>query len=93
MGCKTVWAPSYLSLLTAIIGSVFCIVITFGNLMIVIAVLKDPLKKLRSPFNYFVANLAVADLIVGSVSMPIGIYNHTLEYLKTKPDILKRVLL
>ena len=91
VGCKTVWAPSYLSLLTAIIGGVFCIVITFGNLMIVIAVLKDPLKKLRSPFNYFVANLAVADLIVGSVSMPIGIYNHTLEYLKTKPDILKRV--
>lgn len=59
--------------------------------MIVIAVVKDPLKKLRSPFNYFVANLAVADLIVGIVSMPIGIYNHTLEYLKTKPDILKRV--
>ena len=89
--CKNVWAPSYLSLLTAIIGSVFCIVITFGNLMIVIAVVKDPLKKLRSPFNYFVVNLAVADLIVGIVSMPIGIYNHTLEYLKTKPDVLKRV--
>ena len=91
VGCKNVWAPSYLSLLTAIVGSVFCIVIALGNLMIVIAVVKDPLKKLRSPFNYFVANLAVADLIVGIVSMPIGIYNHTLEYLKTKPDILKRV--
>ena len=91
VGCKNVWAPSYLSLLTAIIGSVFCIVITLGNLMIVIAVVKDPLKKLRSPFNYFVVNLAVADLIVGIISMPIGIYNHTLEYLKTKPDVLKRV--
>ena len=91
VGCKNVWAPSYLSLLTAIIGSVFCIVITLGNLMIVIAVVKDPLKKLRSPFNYFVINLAVADLIVGIISMPIGIYNHTLEYLKTKPDVLKRV--
>ena len=91
VGCKNVWAPSYLSLLTAIIGSVFFIVITLGNLMIVIAVVKDPLKKLRSPFNYFVINLAVADLIVGIISMPIGIYNHTLEYLKTKPDVLKRV--
>ena len=91
VGCKNVWAPSYLSLLTAIIGSVFCIVITLGNLMIVIAVVKDPLKKLRSPFNYFVINLAAADLIVGIISMPIGIYNHTLEYLKTKPDVLKRV--
>ena len=91
VGCKNVWAPNYLSLLTAIIGSVFCIVITLGNLMIVIAVVKDPLKKLRSPFNYFVVNLAVADLIVGIISMPIGIYNHTLEYLKTKPDVLKRV--
>ena len=91
VGCKNVWAPSYLSLLTAIIGSVFCIVITVGNLMIVIAVVKDPLKKLRSPFNYFVVNLAAADLIVGIVTMPIGIYNHTLEYLKTKPDLLKKV--
>ena len=83
--CKDVWAPSYLSLLSAIIGVIFCLVITVGNLMIITAVAVDPLKKLRSPFNYFVVNLAVADLIVGIISMPIGIYHHSQEYLMKLP--------
>ena len=52
----------------------FCLVITVGNLMVIIVVVVDPLKQLRSLFNYFVVNLAVADLIVGTISMPIAIY-------------------
>ena len=83
--CRSVWAPSHLSLLSAIIGAVFCLAITAGNLIIITAVAVDPLKKLRSPFNYFVVNLAVADLIVGIISMPIGIYHHSQEYLRKEP--------
>ena len=60
--CKGVWSPSYLSLLSTIISVAFCLVITVGNLMVVVVVVVDPLKKLRSLFNYFVVNLAVADL-------------------------------
>ena len=86
--CKKVWPPSYLSLLTVITAAIFCLVITMGNLMVVIAVIINPLKKLRSPFNYFVINLAVADLIVGIISMPIGIYLHVLEYLKQISNFL-----
>ena len=86
--CKKVWPPSYLSLLTVIIAAIFCLVITMGNLMVVIAVIINPLKKLRSPFNYFVINLAVADLIVGIISMPIGIYVHILEHLKQISNFL-----
>ena len=82
--CKSVWAPSYLSLLSVILGTVLCLLITVGNLIIITAVAVDPLKKLRSPFNYFVVNLAVADLIVGIISMPIGIYHHSQEYLGKK---------
>ena len=82
--CKSVWAPSYLSLLSVILGTVLCLLITAGNLIIITAVAVDPLKKLRSPFNYFVVNLAVADLIVGIISMPIGIYHHSQEYLGKK---------
>ena len=88
MDCKKVWPPSYLSLLTVVIAAIFCLVITMGNLLVVIAVIINPLKKLRSPFNYFVINLAVADLIVGIISMPIGIYLHILEYLKQISDFL-----
>ena len=83
--CGDVWAPSYLSLLFTIVGAVFCLIITVGNLMIIVAVVVDPLKKLRYPFNYFVVNLAVADLIVGMISMPFGLYTHSQEYLKKKP--------
>ena len=82
--CANIWAPSYLSLLTAVFASAFSLVITIGNTMIIAAVLINPFKKLRSTFNYFVVNLAVADLIVGTISMPIGIYLHSLEFLKKK---------
>ena len=83
--CKDIWAPTYLSLLSLVIGAVFCLVITVGNLTIITAVAVDPLKKLRSLFNYFVVNLAVADLIVGLISMPIGIYYLSQEYLRKRP--------
>ena len=86
--CSEAWPPSYLSLLTIIISVMFCLVITMGNFMILILVIINPLKKLRSPFNYFVVNLAVADLIVGMISMPVTIYFHVLEYLKKKSDAL-----
>ena len=48
--------------------------------MVVVVVVVDPLKKLRSLFNYFVVNLAVADLIVGTISFPIGIHYILQEY-------------
>ena len=86
--CRDIWAPSYLSLLTIFITVAFCLVITVGNLSIIIAVVVNPLKKLRSPFNYFITNLALADLIVGIISMPIAIYIHVLEYLKKISDVL-----
>ena len=82
--CKDVWAPSYLSLLSTIVSVAFCLVITVGNLMVIIVVVMDPLGKLRSLFNYFVVNLAAADLIVGMISMPIAIYYLLQEYFGRK---------
>ena len=84
--CKDVWAPSYLSLLSTIISVAFCLVITVGNLMVIIVVVVDPLKQLRSLFNYFVVNLAVADLIVGTISMPIAIHYLLQEYFGRRPN-------
>ena len=82
--CECEWPPSNLSLLTAVFAGTFCLVISTGNTMIIAAVVINPLKKLHSTFNYFVVNLAVADLIVGSISMPIGVYLHSREYLIKK---------
>ena len=37
----------------------------FGNLLVVIAIVKDPYKELKTIPNYLILNLAVCDLIVG----------------------------
>ena len=66
----------------------FCLVITLGNVIIVIVVVINPLETLRSTFSYVVVNLAVADLIVGIISMHITIYFHVLEYWENKSDAL-----
>ena len=89
--CNKMWAPNYISLLSIFISVVFCLVITLGNVIIVIVVVIDPLETLRSTFSYVVINLAVADLIVGIISMPITIYFHALEYLENTSDALSLI--
>ena len=86
--CIKTWPPSYLSLITTVIAAMFCLVTTAGNAMIITAVVIDPLKKLRTLFNYFVVNLSVADLIVGIVCMPAAINFHILEYLRKKAGFI-----
>ena len=51
-----------------------CMTTVPGNLLVVMAVFIDPNKDLRSPFMYFVANLAMADLLVGLVTDPVSAY-------------------
>lgn len=62
--------------------------ITLGNVIIVIEVVINPLETLRSTFSYVVVNLAVADLIVGIISMHITLYFHVLKYWENKSDAL-----
>ena len=71
-----VWAPKPLSHFSAISSLLLCLVITCGNSLIVLAVVVDPLKKLRNPFSYFLINLAVSDLLVGLVTMPVSYTAH-----------------
>ena len=71
--------PSYISFTTASISIPLCLVTVIGNLLVVLAVFIDPNKDLKSPFNYFIANLAVADLIVGFVVDPMSVLFHFSE--------------
>ena len=50
-----------------------------GNLIVCIAVLKDPFGSLKTPFTFFVVNLAVADLVVGAVTEPLSALTHFRE--------------
>ncbi|XP_057305315.1 uncharacterized protein LOC130642243 [Hydractinia symbiolongicarpus] len=92
--CSGVWAPKGLSIFTTASSVLFTLTATVGNALIIIVVVKDPLRKLRSPFLYFIVNLAISDLIVGVITMPISVYNHTTESLDIKENKpLKRRIL
>ena len=54
------------------------IITTIGNLLVIVAVYKDPYKELRTVCNYLVVNLAVADLIVGLIIEPLFAIRHWL---------------
>ena len=68
-----------LSFFTAIVSLLLALVTIPGNLIVCIAVLKDPLKSLKTPFTFFVVNLSVADLVVGVVTEPLSVLTHFRE--------------
>ncbi|XP_022786578.1 octopamine receptor beta-2R-like [Stylophora pistillata] len=64
-----------LSAISAVLSIAMAPVIIFGNILVLIAVWKDPLKKLRSsPSNLILTSMAIADLLVGLVVCPITAY-------------------
>ena len=64
-----------LSAISAALSIAMAPVIVFGNILVLVAVWKDPLKKLRSsPSNLILTSMAIADLLVGLVVCPITAY-------------------
>lgn len=80
--CTTTNAPTELSFITASLSLAFFFVIVSGNLLIVLAIVKDPYGELKKPFISLVGNLALADLIVGLVVTPISFVLHVKEGMK-----------
>ena len=77
--CTDVMAPVTLSYLSAIVGAIYCPITTIGNGLVIVAILIDPFKELRTQFNFFVVNLAVADLIIGAIIDPFTSWAHFQE--------------
>ena len=64
-----------ISMTIAIPSMVMCPIIIFGNLLVILSVWIDPLKKLRSsPSNHIIVSMAIADLLVGLVVCPLMVY-------------------
>lgn len=82
--CGSINPSSTLSYVTASISAVLSLITIPGNLLICMAVYLDPYRRLRTPFNIVVANLAFADLIVGCITEPLSVYLHIKEGLGRK---------
>ena len=64
-----------LSATSSVLSIVVAPIIVLGNLLVLLAVWKDPLKKLRSsPSNFILVSMALADISVGLVVCPITAY-------------------
>ena len=79
--CHSTGGPNSLSFFTAIWSLIFLLVNIPGNLLVILAVALDPYKNLCTPFNYLMASLACADLLVGIVTEPLAVYIHFKEAL------------
>ena len=78
-------APEELSLFTCI----NCVIIAFcavvGNTFVITTIIKEPLSKLHTPFNFLLINLALSDFILGVIAAPVGVYMHYEAYIGEIP--------
>jgi hypothetical protein len=77
--CFHTGPPKELSILTVSLSLLLALLNIPGNLLVILVIAADPYKNLRTPFNYLMANLAFADLIVGMISDPFSVYIHWKE--------------
>ena len=87
--CEDKRAPFELSVTSATISGILCVITVPGNILICWAIVKDPNKELRSAFNYLVLNLAVADLITGICTEPAFVVFHVREALRY--EVMNRI--
>ena len=77
--CQSIGPPTELSFLTASLSTVLILTNIPGNILVILAVVLNPNKNLRTSFNWLVVNLAAADLIVGVITEPLCVYYHIRE--------------
>ncbi|XP_028408277.1 cannabinoid receptor 1-like [Dendronephthya gigantea] len=82
--CQIQGAPTALSFFSTALSIIFFIPNIPGNVLLILAVAIDPHKNLHCPFNHLMGNLALADLIVGVVTIPLSINFHLKEGLGIK---------
>lgn len=90
--CNSFWPPQSLGYFTFTSSIVFCIFAVTGNGLVGILIATDPLKALRTPANFFIVNLALSDMIVASVTMPLTSYLHYVETMQERLASHNRIL-
>ena len=77
--CAGVWAPTEVSITTLVIAGLFLFLTIPGNLLVVLAIVKDPNKNMRTPFCGLALSLAMTDLVVGVLVEPASMVIHSRE--------------
>lgn len=92
--CAAVPASTTLSLFTAAVSGVVALVTVPCNILVCLVILRSPprLKNLRTPFTYFILNLALTDLLVGAATEPISVVYHLMEARSVSSPSLVRLL-
>lgn len=88
--CSNISAPTALSITSATLCSILTLTAVTGNVLVLLAVIIDPNRNLRSPFNFLVANLAAADLIVGCIALPMSVEFYVREARSERLTLLPR---
>jgi hypothetical protein len=74
--CRNATSPGELSTITASFSFLLLIITVPTNLFVCLAITIDPNKELRTQFNCFTFNLALADLLVGCITESLAVYIH-----------------
>lgn len=77
--CSGVWPNDEISYTNVYVSGFLSFLTIPGNLLVFVVVLKNPNGKMRTPFNWFILNLAIADLLVGLVVEPLSAFVHVRE--------------
>ncbi|XP_028411297.1 histamine H2 receptor-like [Dendronephthya gigantea] len=77
--CAGVWPNDEISYTNACFSAFLSFITVPGNLLVFVVVLRNPNGKMRTPFNWFILNLGIADLLVGLVVEPLAAVVHIRE--------------
>ena len=91
--CENISAPSDLFYFTASSSILITVFATGGNALVVLAVFLNPNRDMRTPFCFFVANLSIADLIVGLVTGSMSTTYHILAALNMTEERFRTVMI
>ena len=68
--CASTHQYTGLSYFAASLASVFCFITVTGNVLVCLAIVRDPFKNMKKPFHYFLLSLSGTDLLVGLLVNP-----------------------
>ena len=77
--CESTHSHTEISYFTASLATVFCLATVIGNVLVCLAIVRDPFRKMKTPFHYFLLSLSGTDLLVGLLLDPIMILVHIRE--------------